>query len=75
MNIFSDDVLIFSDNIIELVQWYEEDWNEQYKLKMEQKKKMNRKESTKVPVVDRQNDLKACPIMMKFYDCLMDHAK
>jgi hypothetical protein len=31
---------------------------------------MNRKESTKVPVVDRQNDLKACPIMMKFYDCL-----
>jgi len=53
-----------------LVQWYEEDWNEQYKLKMEQKKKMNRNESTKVPVVDRQNDLKACPIMMKFYDCL-----
>jgi hypothetical protein len=70
MNILSDDVIIFSDNIIELVQWYEEDWNEQYKLKMEQKKKMNRKESTKVPVVDRQNDLKACPIMMKFYDCL-----
>jgi len=37
---------------------------------MEQKKKMNRKEYTKVPVVDRQNVLKACPIMMKFYDCL-----
>jgi len=31
---------------------------------------MNRKESTKVPVVDKQNDLKACPIMMKFYDSL-----
>ena len=31
---------------------------------------MNRNESTKVPVVDRQNDLKACPIMMKFFDCL-----
>ncbi len=63
-------VITFSDYIIELVQWYEEDWNEQYKLKMEQKKEMNWKESTKVPVVDRQNDLKACPIMMKFYDCL-----
>ena len=31
---------------------------------------MNRKESTKVPVVDRQNHLKACPIIMKFYDYL-----
>ena len=31
---------------------------------------MNRKESTEVSVVDRQDDLKACPIMMKFYNCL-----
>ena len=31
---------------------------------------MNRKESAEVHIVDRQDDLNACPIMIKFYDCL-----